>query len=162
AGANNPSLVLTSGASGVSSSVAVTNAAINNIATLLNLGLTNGGREITGAAVLRPAASQTPTQYHMGIRVVTGNGLAGVPGADGATPVDQDYLNSLTLLDTVRDVNLVAIPGIGSKNVVAQGTNYCTQRGDCFFVGDMLLSDNTKEDAIAFVNGLTVKSSYGA
>ena len=162
AGANNPSLVLTSGMAGVASAVAVTNAANNNIAALLNLGLTNGGHEITGAAVLRPAASQTPSEYHMGIGVVTGNVLAVVPGADGATPLDQDYLGGLTLLDTVRDVNLVAIPGIGSQNVVAQGTNYCTQRGDCFFVGDMALTDDTKEEAIAFVNGLTVKSSYGA
>jgi phage tail sheath protein FI len=162
AGANNPSLVLTSGVAGVSSSVSVTNGANNNIATLLRLGLTNGGREITGSSVLRPADSQTPTEFHMGIGVVTGNVVAVVPGADGATPLDQDYLNGLTLLDVVRDVNIVAIPGIGSQNVVAQGTNYCTQRGDCFFVGDMALSDDTKEEAIAFVNGLTVKSSYGA
>jgi len=98
----------------------------------------------------------------MGIGVVAGNVVVVVEGNDGNTPIDQDYIAGLTALDVVQDVNLVAIPGIGSQNVVASATNYCTQRMDCFFIGDMSLSDDTKEEAIAFVNGLTVKSSYGA
>jgi phage tail sheath protein FI len=158
----NPSFVLTSGVANGSSAVAITNGANNNVATLLNLGLTNGGTEINGSAVLRPATSQTPTEYHMGLGVVTGNVAAVAPGADGSTPIDQDYTGGLVALDIVQDVNLVAIPGIGSQGVVAFGTNYCTQRADCFFIGDMALSDDTKEEAISFVNGLTVKSSYGA
>jgi len=158
----NPSLLLTSGAAGVSSSVVVTNGANQNVATLLNLGLTNGGTEIIGSAVLRPANSQTPTEFHMGVAVVTGNVVSIVPGSDGGTPDDNDYIGGLTALDIVQDVNLVAVPGIGSQNVVATATNYCTQRMDCFFIGDMALTDDTKEEAIAFVNGLTVKSSYGA
>ena len=158
----NPSFLLTSGVANGSSSVQVTNGAINNVATLLNLGLTNGGSEINGSAILRAANSQTPTEYHMGLGVVTGNVSAVVAGADGATPIDQDYTNGLTALDVVQDVNIVAIPGIGSQGVVAFGTNYCTQRGDCFFIGDMSLSDDTKEEAITFVNGLTVKSSVTA
>jgi phage tail sheath protein FI len=162
---NGPWLTLTSGIPGPSSSVAVTNALVNNVATLLNLGLTNSGKEVNGAAVLRPANSQTPTEDHVGSASVVGNVSntpAPKPGSDGATPEDQDYLNGLPALNPVQDVNLVMIPGIGSLAVVAQGTNYCTQRGDCFFIGDMLLSDDTGPEAIGFVNSLTVKSSYGA
>jgi uncharacterized protein len=162
---NGPWLTLTSGTPGMSSSVVVGNALVNNVATLLNMGLTNGGREVSGAAVLRPANSQTPTEDHVGSASVTGNvsnAPAPVPGSDGATPGDQDYLNGFPALDIVQDVNLVMIPGIGSLAVVAQGTNYCTQRGDCFFIADMLLSDDTGPEAIGFVNSLTVKSSYGA
>ena len=62
----------------------------------------------------------------------------------------------------LRRVDLIAIPGIGSQDVVATGVNYCTQRADCFFIADMNLTDNTLEDARAFTNGLTVKSSFGA
>jgi phage tail sheath protein FI len=162
ANAANPSLLLTSGAAGVSSSVVVTNGTNNNVATLLNLGLTNGGREIIGSAVLRPAVSQTPTEMHVGAAVVTGNVVSVVPGDDGGTPQDNDYISGLSALDTVRDVNIVAVPGIGLPSVVAAATNYCTQRMDSFFVGDMHLTDDTPAEAITFVNGLTVKSSYGA
>jgi len=160
--AANPSMVLTSGTAGVSSSVVVTNGANNNVATLLNLGLTNGGREIIGSAVLRPADSLTPTEMHLGVAVATGNVVSVVAGSDGGTPQDSDYINGLSALDTVQDVNIVAVPGIGSQNVVASATNYCTQRMDCVFVGDMHLTDDTPAEAITFVNGLTVKSSYGA
>ena len=52
-------------------------------------------------------------------------------------------MNGLEALDTIRDVNLVAIPGIGDVTVVAAGTNYCTLRGDCFFIGDMNPHDDT-------------------
>lgn len=159
---NNPSLLLSSGGAGVSSSVVVTNAVNNNVATLLNLGLTNGGLEINGSAVLRPADSQTPTEMHMGTALPAGNVVGVVLGSDGATPGDLDYINGLTALDIVTDVNLVCIPGIGSLAVVGAGTNYCTQRADCFFIGDMALSDDTGPEAITFVNSLTVKSSYGA
>ncbi len=164
---NGPSLILTSGVAGLSSSIVVSNSLQNNIATLLNLGLTNGGREVNGAAVLRPAVSLTPTEDQLGGASVIGN-VAGSPapapspGSNGATPGDQDYLNGLPALDTVQDVNLVMIPGIGSLGVVAQGVNYCSQRGDCFFVADMLQNDNTGPEAIGFVNSLTVKTSYGA
>jgi phage tail sheath protein FI len=75
---------------------------------------------------------------------------------------EQDYLNGFTLLDRARDVNLLAVPGNGTKAVVDFGVNYCRQRADCFFIGDMDKNDDTKEEAQVFVTGLTVKSSYGA
>jgi phage tail sheath protein FI len=169
--AGNPSLLLTSGtAAGVGrlkSSVRVTNAPNQNVAGTLRLGLTNGGREVGGAAILRPANSITPsfpgdTQYHLGDAVVSGNVDAVVFGNDGATPVAQDYKNGFTPLDIIRDVNIVAVPGIGDADVVAFGANYCAVRGDCFFVGDVNQTDDTVEEAQTFINSLTVKSSYAA
>jgi phage tail sheath protein FI len=96
------------------------------------------------------------------VAVVTGTVAGIVMGDDGGSAGDQDYINGLSVLDVVRDVNLVAIPGIGSQAVVDAGTNYCTQRTDCFFIGDMKPDDDTVDEARNFVNSLTVKSSYGA
>jgi phage tail sheath protein FI len=159
----NPSLVLTSGVPGVASTVRVIDAPADNVAGTLKLGLTNGGKEISGGAVLRPANSQVPTEYHLGDAVVTGN-IAEPPtfGDDGGTPNDQDYINGLNALNTVRDVSILCIPGIGTKAVVDAGTNYCAQRADCFFIGDCNKTDDSVEDAQDFLNSLTVKSSYGA
>jgi len=160
--AGNPSLLLTSGVPGTGSSVEVTNASSLNVAQTLKLGKTNLGAEISGAAVLRPAESAVPTQYHLGVAVVTGNVNSAVLGDDGGSPGDNDYINGLSALDVVRDVNIVAIPGIGSQAVVDAGTNYCTRRADCFFIGDMKPDDDNLDEARTFVSTLTVKSSYGA
>jgi hypothetical protein len=164
AGAGNPSLLLTSGTSGVNSSVRVTDAPSGNVATLLKLGRTNGGVEITGGAILRPANSMTPSEYHLGDAVVSGNVDSVALGDDGATSgnLDPIYISGLSALDVVRDVNILSIPGIGSKAVVDAGSNYCAQRMDCFFVGDTNSTDDTVPEAQTFVNSLTVKSSYGA
>ncbi|HET7871467.1 MAG TPA: phage tail sheath subtilisin-like domain-containing protein [Terriglobales bacterium] len=158
-----PSLLLTSGAAGTSASVVVTNALTNNVAGTLQLGASNLGSEITGAAALRPANSAQPnTEYRLGTASVSGNVAAVVIGQDGTTPGDLEHKNGLNALDTVRDVNIVCIPGISSADVVSTGVNYCAQRGDCFFIGDPHPTDDTVDEARAFVNSLTVKSSYGA
>jgi phage tail sheath protein FI len=149
---------LTSGSTGKFSAVQVTSDPSSNAAALLKLGGTNGGSETAGAAALRPGVGT----YNVGTAVVGGNVMAVTAGSDGTTPQDADYMAAFSLLDPVTDVNIVAVPGIGTKAVVAFGTNYCTQRGDCFFVGDMAVTDDTKEEAQAFVNGLTTKTSYGA
>lgn len=149
---------LTSGQGGKRSSVQVTDSSGGKAAALLKLGVSNGGIETGGAAVLRPANGT----YHVGDDTVAGSVLQVQPGSDGTTPQDVDHQQGFTLLDRRRDVNIVAVPGIGSKAVVDFGTNYCTQRGDCFFVGDMSASDDTKEEAQTFVTALTVKRSYGA
>jgi hypothetical protein len=150
--------VLTSGAAGKRSSVQVSNDPTGNAATLLKLGVTNGGSETTGAAVLRPANGT----HLLGDGAVGGNTLSVTPGDDGTTPQDPDYLAAFALLDTVRDVNIVGVPGIGSKAVVESGAGYCQNRMDCFFIGDMNSIVDSKEAAQTFVNGLTVKSSYAA
>lgn len=171
-GAGNPSLLLTSGTPAgigrLKSSVRVTDGPNQNKAGLLKLGLTNGGAEIGGSAILRPANSKIPgfpgdTEYHLGDAVSSGN-VDGIPvfGSDGATPIAQDYKNGFPALDIVRDVNIVAVPGNGDVDIVAFGANYCAVRGDCFFIGDAKPDDDTVEDAQTFITSLTVKSSYGA
>lgn len=149
--------LLTSGQAGRNSSVRVTGNPVG-AAHLLRLGVTNGGTETTGAAVLRPASGT----YLLGDGVKTGSTLDVTPGSDGTTPQDNDYLNAFSLLNTVQDVNIVAVPGIGSTAVVEGGMTYCQGRADCFFVADPPAAFVLAEDAQAFVNGLTVKSSYGA
>ena len=150
--------VLTSGTPGKQSSVQVSNDPSGNAATLLKLGVTNGGSETTGAAVLRPANGT----YLLGDGAVGGTTLSVTLGDDGTTPQDPDYLAAFALLDTVRDVNIIAVPGIGSKAVVESGAGYCQNRMDCFFIGDMSSIIDSKEAAQTFVNSLAVKSSYGA
>jgi uncharacterized protein len=149
---------LTSGSSGKRSSVEVSNAVVNNAAKLLKLGRANTGVETTGAAVLRPANGS----YHVGDNASGGNVQAVTPGSDGGTPQQADYDVSLHLLDPVRDVNLIAAPGIGTTAMVDSGANYCEQRMDCFFIGDMDVTDDTKEEAKIFMDNLTRKSSYAA
>jgi phage tail sheath protein FI len=150
--------VLTSGAPGKRSAVQVSNDPSGNAATLLKLGVTNGGSETTGAAVLRPATGT----YLLGDGAVGGSTLSVTPGSDGTTPQDPDYLAAFPVLDPVRDVNIIGVPGIGSKAVVESGAGYCQNRMDCFFIGDMSSIVDSKEAAQTFVNSLTVKSSYGA
>jgi len=158
-----PSLVLTSGSAGTGSSVNVGNALAQNAAGTLRLGTSNSGTEVTGAAALRPANSAQPnTEYRLGAANVSGNVVAVVLGQDGATPGDLEHKNGLNALDTIRDVNIICIPGISSADVVSTGVNYCSLRGDCFFIGDPHPTDDTVDEARTFVNSLTVKSSYGA
>ena len=168
---DNPSLLLTSGtaagANRVRSSVRVTSApvAAENAAGLLKLGSTNGGREVVGAAALRPANSQTPTEYHLGDATVTGNVGDAKPGLDGSTPQTQrgeDFKNGLPALDTVRDFSILCIPGISSVDVIDTAVNYCTQRADCFFIGDCRKDDDTVAEGKDFLDGLNKKTSYGA
>src|SRR5262249_43786409 len=141
--ATNPSLLLTSGKAGTSSSVQISNAINANVATLLKLGLTNGGREANGAAGLRPANSATlAPEDHLGVAQVSGKVFSVAPGADGSAPGDAEHKKGLSALDVIRDVNIVAIPGISSLDVVAAGANYCGLRGDCFFIGETNSTDD--------------------
>lgn len=159
-----PTLLLSSGSSKTASSVVVQNhPSSQNVAGLLRLGVSNGGTESTGAAVLRPATSKQPTtEYNLGVARVTGNIASVTFGLDGGTPGDLEHKTGLSALDTIRDVNIVCIPGISSADVVATAANYCAQRGDCFFIGDSNVTDDTVDDARTFVNSLTVKNSYSA
>lgn len=149
---------LTSGKTGKRSSVEVADAPSNNAAGFLKLGR-GRGVEQTGAAVLRPANGNN---IFVGDASVGGAVVAVTAGSDGSTPQEADYQNGFRLLDPLRDVNLVAVPGIGSPTMVDFGGNYCRQRGDCFFIGDMGVTDDTKEDAQAFATALTVRGSYSA
>jgi phage tail sheath protein FI len=149
---------LTSGTQGRHSAVQVSSATTGDAARLLKLGVFNGGSETTGAATLRPAKGT----YLLGDGAVRGATLAVTLGNDGTPLQDSDYIQALSRLDDVRDVNIVAVPGIGTRAVVESGSAYCQNRMDCFFVADVPFGVDTKETAQTFVDNLTVKSSYAA
>ncbi len=88
--------------------------------------------------------------------------IARVTSHESTAPQEIDYQNAFALMDPITDINLVAVPGIGSPSMVSYGANYCHKRGDCFFVGDMSLSENTKEEVNTFTHNIEVKSSYSA
>jgi phage tail sheath protein FI len=149
---------LTSGATGKRSSVRVSKAPTGDASASLALGTQSGGTETTGAAPLRPANGT----YLLSGAAVGGAVTASTVGTDGATPQDADYQGGFSAFDSVQDVNILAVPGIGTEPTVDFGTNYCTQRGDCFFVADMAPTDFTVAAAQTFVNSLANKTSYGA
>jgi phage tail sheath protein FI len=150
--------VLTSGAGGKGSSVAVRSAQTGDAARLLRLGVENGGAESTGAAELRPAVGT----YLLGDGTVGGATIAVTAGSDGTTPQDNDFIQALSRLDPVRDVNILAAPGIGASAVVDAAGGYCRNRKDCFFVADPPAATDTMDEARTFVNGLSGKTSYAA
>ncbi len=167
-------LVLTCGVSGAASSVNVAAAtdAANDCTALLRLGALNGGTEVMGGAVTRPyfnADPGAPSRYLVGDHAIPATGVssinAPVPGSDG-TPVttDQPYIDALQALNALDDVSLVAVPGIGSTNVVGEGMNYCANRSlsDCFFIGDAGMDIDTVDEAQTYVGGISPKNSYGA
>jgi phage tail sheath protein FI len=165
--AANPVYILRSGTAGidsvtgVASSVEIKDALSNNAAALLKLGLTNGGAEVDGSSVLRPA---TGTSLHVGDDAT----LTCTPGSDGTTPQNADYIAGFDLFNTIRDVSILAVPGIGNKDIVDAGSTYCEKRStitgvdDCFFVGEMGVADDTVAEAQAFITSLTQKSPYTA
>jgi hypothetical protein len=79
-----------------------------------------------------------------------------------------DYITGFSLLDIVHDVSIIAVPGVGSKEIVDYGSAYCEKRSiligmnDCFFIGEMKATDDTVEKAQTFVNGLAKKGPNAA
>jgi uncharacterized protein len=150
---------LRSGQGGPRSSVVVGTAGAEDAATLLKLGTSNGGIEFTGAARLRPAKGT----YLLGEGAIGGATVAITRGRDGDTPEDDDYVRTFALFDTLQDVNIVAVPGVASRNVVDQGGRYCQQRQDCFYIADALKEIDTAVEAREFVTTtLQFKTSYSA
>jgi phage tail sheath protein FI len=74
------------------------------------------------------------------------------------------FINALNRLNNKDDVSLIAVPGLGSPEIVGAGMNYCANRSlsDCFFIGDLARTDDTIEEAQTFMAGITPKNSYGA
>jgi uncharacterized protein len=166
AGPNGVFRITAGGAASAASRVAVTNGVdpATNAAGLLSLGAQNGGAEVHGSANQRPQVTPGGGFYLLGDDTVAGAVSAVTPGVDAPTPQAQDYVNALSRLDTVRDVSLIAVPGIGDGAVVDAGMAYCASRplSDCFFIGDMDAADDTYVEAIAFRDALNTPNSYGA
>lgn len=156
-------LLLSSGTTGLASSVSVA-PAINSsedASGLLKLGKLNGGTETIGASVTQPPLGT----YAVGDNARNEEVRFVRAGSDG-DPItsDQPYIDALARLDTLDDVSLIAISGIGSEAILGAGMNYCANRSlsDCFFIGDMRQDHDTVPEAEAFVAAISPKNSYGA
>jgi len=165
-------LLLTSGVASRSSSVNVAPASNSSedASGLLKLGKLNGGVETLGAAVTRPCnnpAGTPPANYFLigDNNASTAEVVSVQKGSDGDSITnDQPYIDALQLLDSIDDVSLIAVPGIGSPAIVGAGINYCANRSlsDCFFIGDMDQDDDTIKEAETFMAAITPKNSYGS
>jgi hypothetical protein len=162
-------LLLTSGAAKLASSVSVVSAAAvaEDASALLKLGPANGGVEIVGAAVTRPRNTSTATPFFLvgDNPAPTADVLSVQAGSDGSLLVpNTSFIGALNRLDNKDDISLIAIPGLGSPEIVGAGMNYCAGRSlsDCFFIGDLARTDDTIEEAQTFMAAITPKNSYGA
>jgi len=162
-------LLLTSGAAGLMSSVTVARASnlAQDASGLLELGALNGGVETLGAAVTRPRNNSVATpRFFVGDNAAPTADVASVTAGSDGDPVatDQPYIDALQRLNNKDDVSLIAVPGVGSPNLVGAGMNYCANRSlsDCFFIGDMEPDNDTIEEAQDFRDAITPKNSYGA
>jgi len=159
-------LILTSGVTGIASSVNVIagSSAATSAAALLNLGSANEGIEIVGGHVLRPRVNPGSAYYLLGDHAVPTTEVQSVTaGSDGDPATDLDYQNSFPILNNVTDVSLIAVPGIGSASVIGAGMNYCeTIRplSDCFYIADMPADNDTVAEATTLMASL-FKNSYG-
>lgn len=72
---------------------------------------------------------------------------------------DETKGTGLHAFDVIEDVNLILIPDLcllaqdKQASTYSQVVNYCTQRGDCFFIGDIPEQSSGYQDAINFVKG---------
>lgn len=165
-------LLLTSGKEGSASAVvaAPASTASEDASGLLKLGKLNGGQELLGTAKMRPCKnpSGTPPDNYLLVgdnAAPTTEVKSVTAGSDGDSITNHTpYTQAFTLLDKIDDVSLIAVPGIGAADVVGEGMNYCANRSlsDCFFIGDMALSDDTVDEAKTFMAAITPKNSYGA
>jgi phage tail sheath protein FI len=162
-------LVLTSGTNRAGgsvnpkSSVRVQNGATNNAAVKLKLGEGNGGVSEDALAVRRPAIA---TAVQLGDNAVAGVVSDRTPGADGNTGAltEANYSAAFARLNDKNDFSLLAVPGIGTQQMMDLGVAYCQNRPlqDVFYVGETGRFDDTAAEAEAFRRSLTKANSYGA
>ena len=162
-------LRIRSGYSGQSSTLFVIDGtdSTTNVAGPLMLG-PNRGTEVLGSAYTRP--NDTPESggvyedYRIGDHTLDANVQAVNPGTDGSLPQPSDYIKSFERLDKIRDVSLIAVPGIGSTAVADSGMNYCRNRplSDCFFVADLPRDYDELADAQSYQSNINTPNSFGA
>lgn len=129
------------------------------------LGLGRGARRVDGSSEMRPPDTAQGRYYLLGDAPVTGPVSAVTAGSDGSTLQDLHYIDALSMLDTIRDVSLIAIPGVGSEAVADAGMNYCLNirpLSDCFFIADMASHDDTLTEAEMWRDEVDAPNSYGA
>jgi phage tail sheath protein FI len=155
-------LVLRSGTERAQSSVRVEPAPQKDASTKLRLGSGSGGVSEDGMAVRRPAALPV---VEIGDAVVGEAVVRATKGTEGTGLIGPaTFASAFSLLDTITDVSLLAVPGEGSPAMVNLGMAYCANRPlrDMFYIGEMADHDVTADDAAAFRAKLTALNSYGA
>lgn len=83
-------------------------------------------------------------------------------GANGSAIADSDYVNALSLLDTVEGVLLLNAPGITSPTVVNAFMTKAETRGNAFVIIDPQADAVTVSDIGGTVVGSYNASNYGA
>ncbi len=145
------------------SSVLIQNAPASNAAVTLKLGEGNGGISEGALAVRRPA---NVTVVQVGDNAVTGAVSAVTLGTDGNTGslTETSYSNAFSLLNDKTDFSLLAVPGIGTQQMMDLGVAYCQNRPlqDVFYIGEVGKYDDTVAEAEGFRKSLTKANSYGA
>lgn len=128
------------------------------------LGFGGGMTMVGGASQLRPPANPGGTFYLIGDAPVIAPITKVKAGTDGGTLQDGDYIAGFTALDTIRDVSLLTVPGVGSEAVADAGMNYCRNRplSDIFFIADMAAQDDSLGEAEAWRDTIAGPNSYGA
>ncbi|MEU4217130.1 phage tail sheath C-terminal domain-containing protein [Actinoplanes sp. NPDC026623] len=155
-------LLLQSGTTAATSSVAVQPAAANDASPQLRLGTGNGGLSEGGAAIRRPAKVDA---LQLGDAAVAAPVIAATPGGDGVAAINElTFGAALTKLDAITDFSLLAVPGEGSTAMFDIGAAYCANRPlkDAFYIGETTSHDDTAAEAADFRAKLTTANSYGA
>jgi phage tail sheath protein FI len=155
-------LVLQSGSTSATSSVAVQAASANDATPLLKLGSGNGGQSEGGLALRRPALADV---IQVGDNAVAAPVSAVTPGSDGVALLSElSFSNVFPLLDNVTDFSLLAVPGESTTVMADLGMGYCANRPlqDVFYVAEVGSTDDTPAEAASFRNRLTTANSYGA
>jgi phage tail sheath protein FI len=157
-----PRLVLQSGSSAATSSVAVQAGSTNDATALLKLGTGNGALSQDGLAPRLPALADL---VQIGDNAVAAPVTAATLGSDGTAALNElSFSNVFPLLDNVTDFSLLAVPGESTTVMADLGMSYCSNRPlqDVFFIAETGSTDDTPAEAIAFRNKLTTATSYGA
>jgi uncharacterized protein len=165
AGTAGDRLRITSGVAAANSTVEVREAEDLLVNAAGPLGLGSGARVVGGSSDMRPPDTADGVYYLVGDALVSGAVSDVHAGDDGETPQDLDYINAMRALDTILDVSLLAVPGVGSEAVADAGMNYCrTLRplSDMFYIADMAPTDDTLGEAEDWRDAINVPNSHGA
>ncbi|MEU0405816.1 phage tail sheath C-terminal domain-containing protein, partial [Streptomyces sp. NPDC006197] len=87
------------------------------------------------------------------------------PGIDSTASVTaQTYATAFQQLDNLTDFSLLAVPGVGSAEMLNLGMGYCANRPlqEVFYIGETGSDTDTAEKAVVFRKRLTSANSYGA
>ena len=146
-GAGTDSLKLASPTSGATSAVTMAGGAFGGLASVIGIGLANGGREFTGDTQHRPAAVADLAPATAGVNGTKGNEaqLVGAGKTGMQALLDTDLFNILSIPETFD------LPEASAKVVVQAAVGLCEARR-AFYVVDPPAGKNL-EDIAAWANG---------